>query len=371
VGTQIEFIDQDKGAPYVQQYSFDINREMRGNVAIGFEYNGATGRNLGLGGSNDHRLNINQLDPQYLSLGAALTQPVPNPFAGLLPGTSLNGPTITRAQSLRPFPQFGNIFMRQSTLGKNQYHAAIFKLEKRMSNGWGGRINYTWSRLEDNQFGETNSYSATNGDAQNAYDLDAEYSIGLLDVPHKIVISPIFELPFGEGKRWATSGVGAAILGDWTISSIIAFESGFPISISNSSNNLSNGFFLMQRPNATGVDPLTSGGREDRLNYSGADPGVWLNSAAFENPGLFQLGTNPRTRGDVRTPHRNNWDFVASKDLRLGGTTRAQIRLEVLNITNTVKTLGPTTTLGSAAFGRITGQRGFMRLTQLMFRMSF
>jgi hypothetical protein len=147
-----------------------------------------------------------------------------------LPGTNLNGATISRAQSLRPFPQFGNILMRQNTGGKNQYHAAILKLEKRMSHGWGGRINYTYSTLKDNQFGETNSYQATNGNMQNAYDLDAEYTTSLLDVPHKIVISPIIELPFGEGKKWAQSGIGAALLGDWTISSIVAFESGFPFS---------------------------------------------------------------------------------------------------------------------------------------------
>ena len=371
VGSNIEFIDQDKKAPYVQQYSFDINRELPGNLAVGFEYNGATGRQLGLGGSNDGTININQLDPQHLALGAALTQQVPNRFAGLLPGTGLNGATVTRAQSLRPFPQFGNIIMRQSTQGRNQYHAAILKLDKRMSNGWGGRINYTWSRLKDNQFGEGNSYSFNNGNAQNAYDLDAEYSLGLLDVPHKLVISPIIELPFGAGKRWATSGAAAAILGDWTISSIVAIESGFPIALSSSSNNLTNAFFLMQRPNATGRDPATSGNREDRMFYTGANPGLWLNPAAWTNPGLFQLGTEPRTRGDIRTPHRNNWDFVATKDVRLGGSARAQVRLEVLNITNTVKTLGPRTAVGAANFGQVNGQRGFMRLTQLMFRVTF
>ena len=121
--------------------------------------------------------------------------------------------------------------MRQATLGKSQYHAAILKFEKRMSNGWGGRINYTYSRLEDNQFGETQLLLArhSTGSMQDAYDLDAEYAIGLLDVPHKLAFSPIVELPFGEGKRWVQSGVGAAILGDWTISSIISIESGFPI----------------------------------------------------------------------------------------------------------------------------------------------
>jgi len=373
VGSNIEFIDQDKGAPYVQQYSFDINRELPGNIAVGFEYSGATGRNLGYGGANDSAtININTLDPAHLALGAALSQQVPNPFFGTGTGFSPSSPTISRAQSLRPFPQFGNILMRQTTGGKNQYHAAIFKFEKRMSNGWGGRINYTYSNLKDNQFGESNSFSATNGNPQNPYDLDAEYSIGLLDVPHKISISPIIELPFGEGKRWAQNGVAAAILGDWTISSIIAFESGFPISVSNSSNNNSSAFFPMQRPNLTGSDPLTSGDREDRFFYTPAPtPGVWLDSAAFSNPGSFVFGNSPRTLSDVRTPHRNNWDFVASKDVRFGSRVRGQIKLEVLNITNTVKTIGPNTAFGSAAFGRITAQRGFMRLTQMMFRLSF
>jgi trimeric autotransporter adhesin len=369
VGSNIEFIDQDKRAPYVQQYSVDINRELPGNIAIGFEYSGATGRNLGLGGSNDGVLNINQLDTRHLALGSALLEPVPNPFFGLPAGQgfNVNSPTITRAQSLRPFPQFGNVLMRQNTQGRNQYHAGIFKLQKRLSNGWGGRVNYTYSRLMDNQFGETNSYSRNNANAQDAYNLDAEYSIGLLDVPHKLVFSPIFELPFGQGRRWATSGVAATILGDWTITSIIAFESGFPIAISSSSNGLSNAFNQMQRANATGTDPLTSGSRDDRLSPVGR----WLNAAAFAQPGLYTLGTLPRTLSDVRTPHRNNWDFVAAKEVRMGQRARAQVRLEVLNVTNTVKTHGPIQSIGSAAFGDISVQRGFMRMTQLMFRMSF
>ena len=371
VGSNIEFVDQDKGAPYVQQYSFDLNRELAGSMAIGFEYSGATGRNLGYGGTSDTAININTLEPQHLALGSALSQQVPNPFFGTGTGFSPNSPTISRAQSLRPFPQYGNILMRQKTGAKNQYHAGILKFEKRMSNGWGGRINYTYSRLMDDQFGETNSFSATNGNAQNPYDLDAEYSIGLLDVPHKIVMSPIFELPFGEGRRWAQSGVGAFILGDWTVSSIISFESGFPISVSNSSNNNSSAFYAMQRPNLTGTDPLTDGNREDRLAYTGANPGLWLTSAGFSNPGSFAFGNAPRTFSDVRTPHRNNWDFVAAKDVRFGGSVRGQLKVEVLNITNTVKTVGPTTTFGSAAFGRVSSQRGFMRLTQLMFRLSF
>ena len=102
---------------------------------------------------------------------------MPNPFFGLPAGQGFNvtSPTITRAQSLRPYPQYANILMRQATLGESQYHAAIFKFEKRVSNGWGGRFNYTYSRLKDNQFGEGNFFSQNATEMQNAYNLDAEY----------------------------------------------------------------------------------------------------------------------------------------------------------------------------------------------------
>ena len=139
--------------------------------------------------------------------------------------------------------------------------------------------------------------------------------------------------------------------------------------MSNNSNNLSQAFFRVQRPNLTG-DPATSGSREDRFFFNG-NPGLWLNNAAYSNPGSFVLGNSPRTNGDVRTPHRNNWDFVASKDVKLVGKARGQLRIEVLNVTNTVNTRGPNSVFGNSSFGRVTSQRGFMRLTQLMFRMSF
>ena len=179
----------------------------------------------------------------------------------------------------------------------------MFKFEKRISNGWGGRINYTYSRLKDNQFGEANFFSSASTEMQDAYNLDAEYSIGLLDVPHKISIAPIVELPFGEGKRWLQSGVGAAILGDWTISSIIGIESGFPIA------------GPQQQPQHEHLHPHaaceprhgraeTDGTRNERIApppgsgcITGQECGIgiWLNAAAFAQPAAFTLGTLPRT----------------------------------------------------------------------------
>ena len=366
VGGQVEFIDQAKGAPWVQQYSVDVTRELPRSMAVGIEYVGATGRSLGLGGSNDGVLNINQLDPRYLSLGAALLEQLPNPFVGLPAGEgfAVTSPTVQRRQLLRPFPQFGDILMRQHSAGRSQYHAVVVKGEKRMSNGWGGRVSYTYSRLMDNQFGETNFMQPNTPEALNVYDLDAEYSLGLLDVPHKLMIAPTVELPFGEGRRWATGGLSAAILGGWMVSAIIGIESGFPAAIASATNN-TNLFTRMQRANPTGVDPITDGERDSRIVSE------WLNPDGYTVPPAFTLGTGARVDGRARGPHRNNVDLAVAKNVRLGGTVRGEFRLEVINLTNTVKVIGPIHTVGSSGFGQIRSQSGFMRMTQFMFRTTF
>lgn len=365
VGGQIEFVDQEKGAPWIQQYSVDLARQVRDDLSVGVEYVGATGRSLGLGGSNDGIVNINQVDPQYLALESALLDQVANPFFGLPAGQgfAVTSPTVQRRQLLRPFPQFGDILMRQHTAGRSQYHAMILKAEKRFAGGWGGRINYTFSRFMDNQFGETNFQQPNTPEALNAYDLDAEYALGVIDVPHKLVIAPIVELPFGAGKRWATSGVSAAILGGWTIASVISLESGFPIPIASNTNN-TNLFTRTQRANPTSASPVTEGDRTDRISQ-------WLNRDGYVVPPAFTLGTGSRTDGSIRGPHRNNVDLSVAKSMRLTGRVRGEFRLEVLNLTNTVKLIGPIHLAGNAGYGQIREQSGFMRMAQLMYRVSF
>ncbi len=109
-GGNIGFIDPDKGAPRIQQYSFDVQRELPGGMSVTVGYVGSRGSNLGWGGTSNTSININQLDPKYFALGTQLTQAVPNPFFGIPEaGSFANQTTIQRGQLLRPFPQFGNI----------------------------------------------------------------------------------------------------------------------------------------------------------------------------------------------------------------------------------------------------------------------
>ncbi len=124
--------------------------------------------------------------------------------------------TIARGQLLRPFPQFDNVLMHRVNQAQARYNAAVARWTKRMSDGYSLDINYTFSRLEDNQFGESNTFSNRQGNALNNYDLDAEFGVSLLDVAHRLNVNASFLLPFGDGRKWLTSGLADALAGGWT-----------------------------------------------------------------------------------------------------------------------------------------------------------
>ena len=396
-GTNISFVDQTRTQPRVQQYSVDLQRELGGDLAMTVSYVGARGDHLPLGGTIDMAVNINQLDPKYLALGSSvLNQPVPNPFFGNgAAGPFSKQATLPRAQLLRPYPQFGNILMLEASEGVNRYNAGVVELNKRMSHGWSARVSYTYSRLNDNQIGETNFYTNRGvGQPMNNYNYDSsqpacpagmsrvdeysakcydplvDYGIGLLDVPHRFIASPIFELPFGRNHRIGKSDLGNLLAGGWVASAVITLQSGFPIGVSQSnstSNLLGNG----QRPNLTGADPATSGALADRLASADHSSAAWINGTAFSLAPAGTWGNAPRLLDSVRTPPIINTDLSFAKNVNVGQRRQAQVKIEIFNLFNRPQLAGINTTFGNSNFGQITSQGGFMRMTQVSFRYSW
>jgi trimeric autotransporter adhesin len=377
-GGNIGFIDPDKGAPRIQQYSFDVQRELPGGMSLTVGYVGSRGSNLGWGGTANTSININQLDPKYFALGTQLTQAVPNPFFGIPEaGSFANQTTIQFGQLLRPFPQFGNISMTQSTGGKSLYHAGVFTLRKRMSGWWAGSVTYTLSKLEDNQFGQDNYYSAAPGLLDNytvipgspQYDPNSLYGLSLLDSPHKLVISPIVQVPVGQGRHYLNQeGWLDYLVGGWTVSFVGTIQSGFPLGVTQNNNNT--GLFgANQRPNVKpGVDFLTPGEITDRLKQDIND-NRYLNADAFELAPAQTFGNAPRILPGVRGPGRSSLDMALSKDIRMNGTSKLVLRIEVINLTNTPWYAGfASTAFGNAQFGQITTQANYSRLTQITAR---
>ena len=375
LGGTVNFIDQTKGAPRVHQYSFDIQKELANSMAITVGYVGSTGRDIGFGGTNNVGFNINQINPCNLPAAfgnctswdaAALRQSVANPFFGVAgTGEFESRATIQQGQLLRPFPQFGNVVQYERTAGgKRQYHALIFKIDKRMTTWWGGTFSYTRSRTMDNQFGESSTYQGRVATPQNNYDLDPEYGYSNFDSPHRIILAPRIRIPGPANENPLLTG--------WTMSAIVSLESGSPLNatLSSGTSNANLGLFGGRlRPNRIG-DPNTSGSDTGRVASADHTDARWFDRNAFATPAAGQFGDSDRTHGDARLQFRKNIDFVLAKNTTVGDQT-AQIRFEILNLTNTTKFGGASTSTNLSSFGRITSQRGFSRIWQMTFRYLF
>jgi trimeric autotransporter adhesin len=394
--SNISYVDQNRTAPRVHQFSVDLQRELPRNIGLTVGYMGSRSNHIGLGGSNDIGVNINQLDPKYLALGsAALDAQLPNPFLNNpnVPRSLSTPATLSRARLLRPFPQYGQVNARQVTEGLSRYHAGVVEITKRMSRGFGGRFSYTYSQLKDNQVGESNFYAAISpGIPVNnynyvpsmpkcaagqqfttaCYDPLAEFGTSMLDVPHRVLLTPMVELPFGAGKRWATGRVADLLIGGWTITGAITLQSGFPINVQQAADSRLGGANA-NRPNLTGADLATSGSFADRLASADHPSATWLNPAAFSLAPAGTFGNAPRAITDVRGPGWYVVDTAFIKNTRFGSQKVAQFKLEALNLLNrpNVRTLQGANTFGNANFGQTTIQVGFSRILQLMFRVNF
>jgi hypothetical protein len=253
-----------------------------------------------------------------------------------------------------------------------------------VTGGWGGNFSYTYSRLKDNhigQFGSGNylAFAAAPGIVDNYnyipgspnYDPDVDYGPSLNDMPHKIVVAPIIELPFGPGRAHANQGWVSHVAGGWTVAIVAMVQSGFPIPVTQTPNTTNlNG--AGQRPNlAAGVDPLMAGDITERLRNNPAD-NLYLNPAAFSLAPAFTLGNAPFVLQGIRSTARKSVDVAVNKDFATSRTTKATLRLEVINVFNTPwYTRMASASFGNANFGQVTTQGNYSRFAQVTVRFNW
>lgn len=348
VGGGVEYVDPESSPGYYHRYSVELEREIGSRLTVHAAYTGALGRDLALGGSSGSFVNVNQLDPRHLALGTALTQPVANPFFGTpLAVGILAGASIPASQLLRPYPQFDAVYALRSGYARSRYDALILGADRRFGR-WSARANYTFSRQQDNQYSESNFFSEGSA-IRNYYDIESEYGLSILDVPHRFNLSGTANLGWG-----------------FAISGVATLQSGFPIAVGQAAqtSGLLGG---SQRPNIVpGVNPVFTGNPADAY-----DPVCgcikWLNPAAWSEAPPFTLGNAPRADGRARTPGRTLVDVAIDKAFALpkGALT---LRAEFINVLNTRDFRGPNGQFGSATFGEIRSDSGFPRTLQLRAR---
>jgi Carboxypeptidase regulatory-like domain/TonB-dependent Receptor Plug Domain len=314
-------IDADFKTAYINQWSFGVQREIAQNLALDVSYLGSSGHKLPLG------VNINQALPPS-------AQCVATPSA---PGCSVN--------ARRPFQGFGSItggFIESA--GNSIYHAMTVRVERRFASGLSFLSSYSWSKSIDDGAGISTG-SDSSGVAQDARNLRAERALSDFDVAHRWVLSYVYDLPFGKGKRIAPSnqGVGKVanlLASGWQMTSILTMQTGRPFTVT------------------LGRDQSLTGGTTDRPNLVGdpkvSDPGPdrWFNPAAFAVPTAGTFGSAGRNilRGDGL----HSFDLGVSRFFRVTERQSFQFRAEVFNLANHPNFFFPTASQASSAFGTIT-----------------
>ncbi|HYI97029.1 MAG TPA: carboxypeptidase regulatory-like domain-containing protein [Bryobacteraceae bacterium] len=358
-------VNWDQGSekvPMSQQWSMSVQQQLPGSWMIDATYSANKTNNLAASAYD-----YNQLDPQYQSLGLQLQDQVPNPYAGRVPG-ALGGATISRSQSLRPFPYYTTVNVRLPHLGSSIYHALFLSVEKRLSSGFAILGSYTFGKLISDSAIVPSNFGAVEVGSDNGYqngkfDRRAERSVDPTDVANRLVLSGIYELPFGRGKRWNPSnGFTNGLIGGWQLNLIGTLQGGLPLVIRGANN------FLANRPSSTGVS----------AKLDNPTPERWFDTTQFLNPPNFTFGNVGRTLPDVRGPGTVNFDLSLIKDTQLFEGLRLQFRAEAFNFLNHTNygnpnvafSAGPDGRNTSATFGTITSARE-PRIIQFGLRMIF
>ena len=356
IGRFNDILDYSNGQS--MRWSVGMQRELPGQWVVEGAYVASRSYDL----STD--VNINGVPRQYLSTSTvrdntvinSLTANVTNPFAGLIPGETLNNATTQRQNLLRPYPQFGNIDVRRYD-GSSAFDSAQFRLERRFSGGYTVLTSYTWSNFKE-QVTKLN-------------DTDTGYEERYQDthLPHRLVMNGIWELPFGHGRRYGsgTNQLTNAIIGNWSVSAIWNWQSGRP--------NISMGNVYYDGD----ITQLKTSYSNDPSQPMFDTSGFYFHDAAVQTNGVddpvkqradqrIRLANNvrviPSRWNGLRGPRYTNWDMSFVKGFELG-RVRAQLHLELYNAFNDVFYNNPNVDPTSANFGLVTSQNNLPRNFQI------
>src|SRR5579885_27042 len=340
--------------PTNDAWTLSIQRELPGNLLLESAYNGVVGSHLQAG-----LLNINQIPysafQQYgrtllnsdIKSAAAVAAGITDPFPGFSTAPYLS--THTVAQSLRPYPQFTGIDTASGGgdhSGHSSYHAAMIRLEKRYGNGLILQTSYVFSKI----LTDTDNYWPGSA-ALDQYNRRLEKSIGQFDTTHNFKLGWVYELPFGKGKRFLNSGVAAAVLGNWRVSSLHYYASGLPVSLATTVN-----FPVFNGRNAPTISTYdgwrgpVAGGSFDPQTDRFFQPASFFGPQPTDRPGN-ETRYNPKLR---QFPNFNE-NFSLGKTIPIKEQIRMDFRAEAFNVFNRVRFGTGPTTLQDPNLGKLTG----------------
>lgn len=327
-------------APMFYDYNFTVEHAFTGNTLFRAGYHATIGAKL-----LNNRQSFNQLDPRYWDIfGNALSLPLSEamsdprviaagfqlPFAGYPMERTLS-------QALRPYPQYNslNTGVGGENSGHSTYHALETSFEHRFNSGLYFLGSYTFSKLLTNVEGENPGLGGFVGDAQaqqqNQYNRKPDKSVSNQDTPHTLVLSYVYELPVGKGKKFLSDmhPVANALIGNWKVSGVHRYQSGRPLRVISDQDLFGAG----GRARASFVQgvPLKN------PNFDPTDPtSPYINPAAFRRPNNAEYGDTPPLISQLRGFALYNEDISILKNFYIGRseTRYFEFRASAFNIAN-------------------------------------
>jgi trimeric autotransporter adhesin len=326
-------LDPHYGLPYVMVWNLDIQKRLPWGIVMNLGYNGSR---------------ANHLDT------------VLAPRA--IPSSPATDPPVVCAGAEGSAPCYPLNFTYEEAASFSKFNAGTVRVNKMLAKGFAVGADYMYSHSIDDAGAEGSVGGVGVQDWQNVL---GELGNSSLDVRHQVSGTYLYELPFGQDKRWVTTGTGAHILEGFSVSGNFDFATGGWLSPSYQSTVASTacGTGGVMRPNLTGVSPTAGGGSLH----------AWFNPAAYaapvNTPGFCNyFGNAPRN--SIEGPGTVTNNMALSKTAQLGDTRSLEIRASISNVFNTVQYTGVGTTVDAQNFGQVT-QVGQMRSFQFLARFRF
>jgi hypothetical protein len=337
-------IDRNAGKPpRINQWNIALQRELKLGIVVEAAFVG----NRGVWLTETALVGLNNLTPQEvtaagLSLNnpanlALLSSPMSSPqviAAGFKPPYAGFPMTLTLAQALRPFPQFGSITDVGAPLGNSWYDALQSKVTKRLGNGLSLQSAFTYSQ----------ELTTAEGGVQDIFNRALQKHVSASSQPFVLVIGYTYELP---GGALTSNKFAKTVLHGWTLGGMLREASGMPIEIPAANNNLGNDLIGSSAfDNYVPGQPLFL----KNLNCHCFNPAttLTLNPAAWTQPAAGQFGDTALYLNNYRGQRRPDEEMSFGRTFRLREKVSFQLRAEFFNVFNRTEMNNPSSTNAQA-----------------------
>lgn len=273
---------------------------------------------------------------------------------GLPAFRNLNAP-VKNGTFVLPYPQFGGINY-YTNLEYGNYNALQASLQKRLSRGLTFTAAFTWSKSLDNISSGDAAGAPGDPGFQNPYCFTCDYGRSASDYEKRYAQSVVYKFPHPSGL----GAVARNLIGDWQVSGIFTYQSGFPVTPRISFDN-SQSVTFADRPNVVPGVPIFPSGMKN--------PTKWFNPAAFEVASPLQFGN--AGKGIIQGPNLIEFDAAVMRNFQFRERFNLELRGEAFNLSNHANFADPNPFIDTPSAGSISSTTTTARQLQLALKLTF